>query len=52
MTYVFVVNARVSSVVCSTSCAFAEPVAGLALADRFTDNTDLLPAMRRRRGKM
>ena len=28
------VNASVSKVVCSTSCALAEPVAGLALAER------------------
>ena len=29
-------NARVIKVFCSSSCAFAEPVAGLALAERFT----------------
>src|SRR5207244_11676104 len=33
------VNASVSSVFCSTSCALGEPVAGLALAVRFTERT-------------
>jgi uncharacterized damage-inducible protein DinB len=51
-TELLVVKARESSVVCSISCAFAEPVAGLALADRFTDNTDRSPAIRRRRGNI
>jgi len=32
-------NANVINVFCSISCAFAEPVAGLALAERFTDRT-------------
>jgi hypothetical protein len=36
---VVVVKASVSSVFCSSSCAFAEPVAGLALAERFTERT-------------
>jgi hypothetical protein len=39
------VNASASSVFCSTSCAFADPVAGLALAERFTESTDRSPAM-------
>ena len=42
----FVVNANVSSVFCSTSCALALPVAGLALELRFTDITWRAPAMR------
>ncbi len=47
-----VVNASVSSVFCSSSCAFAEPVAGLALAERFTERTgSLVPASLRNRGK-
>ena len=48
----FVVNANVSSVFCSTSCALALPVAGLALELRFTDITWRAPAMRSRRGSM
>src|ERR1700720_1112284 len=36
-----VVNARVSKVFCSSSCALAEPVAGLALAERFTDRAGM-----------
>jgi len=40
-----VVNAKVSSVFCSISCAFADPVEGLALAERFTDSTGRSPAM-------
>jgi hypothetical protein len=34
-----VVNAKFSRVFCSSSCALADPVAGLALADRFTART-------------
>src|SRR5258706_15059526 len=36
-----VVNARVIKVLCSSSCALAEPVAGLALAERFTERTGI-----------
>jgi hypothetical protein len=36
-----VVNASVNKVFCSSSCALAEPVAGLALADRFTERTGM-----------
>src|ERR1700722_5583772 len=36
-----VVNASVSNVFCSSSCALAEPVAGLALAERFTERTGI-----------
>ena len=36
-----VVNASVSNVFCSSSCALAEPVAGLALAERFTERTGM-----------
>src|SRR5271155_6077996 len=50
--YHFVVKAKVSSVFCSTSCALALPVAGLALELRFTESTWRLPAMRWRRGSM
>ena len=32
-----VVKARLSSVFCSSSCAFADPVAGLALGDLLID---------------
>src|ERR1700692_2095116 len=52
LAYPFVVNARVSRVFCSTSCALALPVAGLALELRFTDITWRAPAMRSRRGSM
>jgi hypothetical protein len=45
-----VVNARANNVFCSTSCAFAEPVAGLALPERFTESTGRSPAMRFKRG--
>ena len=48
----YVVRARVTRVFCSTSWALADPVAGLALAERFTDKTERSPAMRRRRGSM
>jgi len=41
-----------SSVFCSISWAPAEPVAGLALAERFTDSTARSPARWRRRGIM
>src|ERR1700722_14045806 len=34
-----VVNASVINVFCSNSCAFADPVAGLALGERFTLRT-------------
>jgi hypothetical protein len=44
--YTFVVKARVSNVFCSTSCALALPVAGLALELRFTESTWRSPAMR------
>src|SRR5438309_1879714 len=44
------VNDMVSNVFCSTSCALGEPVAGLALAERFTESTERLPAILRRRG--
>ena len=47
-----VVNASASRVFCSTSWALADPVAGLALAERFTDNTGRPPAIRRKRGSM
>jgi hypothetical protein len=46
------VNANVSRVFCSTSWAFADPVAGLALADRFTESTGRSPATLRKRGSM
>lgn len=46
------VNARVNSVFCSTSCALADPVAGLALAERLTESTGLSPATLRKRGSM
>ena len=36
-----VVNASVTKVLCSSSCALAEPVAGLALAERFTERTGI-----------
>jgi len=36
-----VVNASVTSVFCSSSCALADPVAGLALAERFTERTGI-----------
>lgn len=36
---VVVVKARDRSVFCSISCALAEPVAGLALAERFTERS-------------
>jgi hypothetical protein len=36
-----VVNASVINVLCSSSCAFADPVAGLALAERFTERTGM-----------
>jgi len=39
-----VVNASVINVLCSSSCALAEPVAGLALAERFTERTGI-PSM-------
>ena len=47
-----VAKARVSRVFCSSSWALAEPVAGLALAERFTDRKRrfLAWAMRSRRG--
>jgi hypothetical protein len=32
-------KASAKSVFCSSSCALAEPVAGLALAERFTERT-------------
>ena len=50
--YDFISNASVRIVFCSISCALAEPVAGLALADRFTDNIARSPATRRMRGMM
>ena len=34
-----VVNANANNVFCSNSCAFAEPVAGLALPERFTERS-------------
>jgi len=43
-------NASAISVFCSTSWAFPEPVAGLALAERFTERTGLPRATRSRRG--
>ena len=45
-----VVKARVSSVFCSSSWALAEPVAVLALAERFTDRTGRPPAARSSQG--
>ena len=48
--YVFARKASASNVFCSTSCAFAEPVAGLALAERFTENTGRLRDIRRNLG--
>jgi hypothetical protein len=47
-----VVNASANNAFCSTSCAFAEPVAGLALAERFTEITGRSFAMYRKRGSM
>jgi hypothetical protein len=47
----YVVNASESSVFCSTSWALAEPVAGLALAERFTVSTGRSPAILRKRGR-
>lgn len=44
------VKASESSVFCSTSCALAEPVEGLALGDRFTESTGRSCANRRMRG--
>ena len=44
------VKASVSKVFCSTSCAFADPVAGLALAERLTESTGRLPAIFFNRG--
>ena len=41
--YPFVVKANVSSVFCSTSCALALPVAGLALELRFTESRGARP---------
>ena len=46
------VNARVSSVFCSTSWALALPVAGLALELLFTLSTGRSPTRRFRRGSM
>lgn len=48
-----VAKASVSRVFCSSSWAFAEPVAGLALAERFTERTRIFRAcaMCSRRGK-
>jgi hypothetical protein len=48
----FVENASDSNVFCSISCAPAEPVAGLALEDRFTDSTGRSSAIWRNRGIM
>src|SRR5712691_5103279 len=45
-----VVKARVTKVFCSSSWALAEPVAGLALAERFTDRTGRPLATRSMRG--
>ena len=47
-----VAKARVSKVFCSSSWALEEPVAGLALAERFTERTRMFLslAMRSRRG--
>src|SRR6202451_2510665 len=50
--YPLVVKASVSSVFCSTSCALALPVAGLALELRFTDITGLSPAILYKRSSM
>ena len=50
--YPCVVNASASSVFCSTSCAFADPVAGLALPDRFTDRIGRSCAILRSRGNI
>src|SRR5882672_4350759 len=36
-----VVKASVTNVLCSSSCALADPVAGLALAERFTERTGI-----------
>src|SRR5579862_3421568 len=46
-----VVNASVSKVFCSNSCALAEPVAGLALAERFTERAGMSGKNVRMRGK-
>ena len=43
-------SARSMSVFCSISCAFADPVAGLALAERFTVKTGRPPEIFFRRG--
>ena len=45
-----VLNASVSRVFCSTSCALPEPVAGLGLAERFTERTARGRAKRRSLG--
>jgi hypothetical protein len=45
-----IVKASVSSVFCSTSWALADPVDGLALAERFTESTGRAPAIFRKRG--
>jgi hypothetical protein len=45
-----IVKASVSRVFCSTSWALADPVAGLALAERFTDKTGRAPTIFRNRG--
>jgi hypothetical protein len=50
--YPCVVKARARIVFCSTSCALADPVAGLALADRFTDSTGRSPAILFSRGSI
>ena len=47
-----VVNASASSVFCSTSWALAEPVAGLALPERFTECTGRSSVMCFKRGNM
>jgi hypothetical protein len=46
------VNASDNIVFCSTSWAFAEPVAGLALPERFTEWTGRSSAMCLKRGSM
>ena len=44
--FYLMVKASVNSVFCSTSCAFALPVAGLGLELRFTLSTGRSPAIR------
>jgi hypothetical protein len=43
-------KAKASSVFCSSSWALAEPVAGLGLAERFTERTGRFLKIRLKRG--